>query len=130
ASASRAAVCPDHSTQRGRSSSSARQISAATQGTVHELAPAASPSSSAGDMTSATRSPRLTPAWRNEVTRSAPATDPPCHERTAATGARHPGLDLYSVAHAQGRLHLGQGGRRDIVGPLVAGSQHLAHVAE
>ena len=94
ASARRAAVCPDHSTQRGRSSSSARPISAATQGTVHELAPAASPSSSAGEMTSATRSPRLTPAWRNDVTRSAPATDPPCHERPAATGARHPGRDL------------------------------------
>ena len=39
ASASRAAVCPDHSTQRGRSSSSARPISDATPGAVHELAP-------------------------------------------------------------------------------------------
>ena len=36
----------------------------------------------AAEMTSPTRSPRFTPAWRNDVTSSAPATDPPCHALT------------------------------------------------
>ena len=76
AAASRAAVWPDQSTHRGRSSSSALLTSAATPGTAHERSPAASPNSSAGETTSATRSPRFTPACRSDVTRSAPATDP------------------------------------------------------
>ena len=74
----RAAVWPDHSTQRGRNASSARSTPAARPGpaTSQLRSAVARPRPSAGEMTSPTRSPRFTPAWRNEVTRSASATDP------------------------------------------------------
>ena len=47
--------------------------------TAHESSAVASPDSNAGEMTSATRSPRFTPACRSDVTRSALATDQPSH---------------------------------------------------
>ena len=94
--ARRAAVWPDHTTHRGRSASSARPTSAAGPAPAARPAPAmtgharsavASPRPNAGEMTSPTRSPRFTPAWRNDVTSSAPATTPPCHA-PAGTDAR------------------------------------------
>ena len=74
----RAAVWPDHSTQRGRNASSARPTAVARPGpaTGQLRSAVARPRPGAGEMTSPTRSPRFTPAWRNDVTRSASATDP------------------------------------------------------
>ncbi len=89
--ANRAAIWPDHTTHRGRTTSSARPISAARPppaATGHARSAVASPRPSP-EMTSPTRSPRFTLAWRNDVTSSAPATDPPCHGR-AGTDARGP----------------------------------------
>ena len=74
-----AAVCPDHIAHRGLSASSARPTSAASPapgGTGQARSAVATPSPAAGEMTSPTRSPRSTPAWRSDVTRSTDLTLP------------------------------------------------------
>lgn len=94
--ASRAAVRPDHITHRGRSTSSALPSPAASPSavppapvpvpaaTVQAPSAVARPTPSAGETTNPTRSPRLTPPCRNDVTRSAPdpVTSWPCHGPT------------------------------------------------
>ena len=94
----RAAVWPDHTTHRGRSASSARPTSSARSRRAAPRGRRDGPGPirrgqarpSAGEMTSPTRSPRFTPAWRNDVTRSSSATDPPCHALTPSNACPWP----------------------------------------
>ena len=108
AATSCAAVWDDHTAHLGRRTWSARPTSAASPaastppgrgeapssgGTVQARAAVATPSPRAGETASPTRSPRATPARRNDVTRSSPAggpgTDAPVTDPTLPrTGAR------------------------------------------